>query len=140
MEQITLYGYQAALDAAATQSWYAAAQEWGCTCGHCRNFLALARQKALPAPILDTLDALGIPPEKATYVGELFTDEAGIHYQFSYRLCGSILSVPEQADSAPDAGRCCHEPYPYGAPDFPAPHFDLEFFLTLPWVLEEPLN
>ena len=32
--------------------------------------------------------------------------------------------------------RCCHEPYPYGAPDFPAPHFDLEFWVTLPWILD----
>ena len=32
---------------------------------------------------------------------------------------------------------CCHEPYPYGAPDFPEPHFDLEFYATLPWVLGE---
>ena len=35
-------------------------------------------------------------------------------------------------------GTCCHEIYPYGAPDFPEPHFDLEFYLTLPWTLEEP--
>ena len=31
-----------------------------------------------------------------------------------------------------DEVKCCHEPYPYGAPDFPEPHFDLEFYATLP--------
>ena len=42
----------------------------------------------------------------------------------------------------PDWGEsyCCHEPYPYGAPGFPEPHFDLEFWVTLPWVLDEPLE
>jgi succinate dehydrogenase/fumarate reductase flavoprotein subunit len=33
--------------------------------------------------------------------------------------------------------RCCHETYPYGAPGFPEPHFDLEFYAVLPWVTEE---
>ncbi len=37
-------------------------------------------------------------------------------------------------------GRCCHESYPYGTPDFPTPHFDLEFWVTLPWVLEKQPN
>lgn len=32
--------------------------------------------------------------------------------------------------------RCCHEIYPYGAPDFPTPHFDLEFWVQLPWILK----
>lgn len=140
MKQIDLYGYRVEFDDTATQNWYASAEEWGCTCGHCRNFLALARQKALPAPVLETLTALEIPPEKATYVGELYTDEAGIHYQFSYRLCGTILSAPEQEATDPYGSRCCHEPYPYGAPGFPSPLFDLEFFVALPWVLEEPLT
>ena len=88
--------------------------------------------------MIEILDALGIPPEKATYVGELFTDEAGVHYQFSYRLAGVIIDSPDAtADAAQNDIRCCHEPYPYEAPDFPEPHFDLEFYATLPWVLEE---
>ena len=28
----------------------------------------------------------------------------------------------------------------YGASGFPEPHFDLEFWLTLPWVLDEPVD
>ena len=28
--------------------------------------------------------------------------------------------------------KCTHEPYPYGAPGFPTPHFDLEFWVRLP--------
>lgn len=30
-------------------------------------------------------------------------------------------------------GRWCHEPYPYGAPGLPNPHFNLESWATLPW-------
>jgi len=92
----------------------------------------------LPEDVIKILDTLVIPPEKATYVGELFTDEAGIHYQFSYRIAGRIIDIPN-ADSNTNCKdiRCCHEPYPYGAPGFPEPHFDLEFYAVLPWVLDE---
>jgi hypothetical protein len=135
MQQTDLYGYQTELDPAATQGWYASAGAWDCPCDDCRNFVKLAKLRALPAPILETLASLGIPPEKATYVGELYTDGAGIHYQFSYRLCGAIRSAPERETDDPYGSRCCHEPYPHGAPGFPTPHFDLEFFATLPRAL-----
>ncbi|MDO4739319.1 MAG: hypothetical protein Q4A66_01490 [Eubacteriales bacterium] len=136
-----LWGYRAELDEQATREWYARAGEWNCACGHCRNFLALARTRALPPYVLEVLDSLGIPPEKATYVCELFTDAAGAHYQFSYRVAGVLVALPEQEDAAgPSKGRCCQEPYPYGAPGFPAPHFDLEFYAALPWVLNEDPN
>jgi len=118
--------------------WYGQSKGWGCECGHCRNFLELAGKKELPAHIVEILDELGISPEKATYVGELYTDDAGVHYQFSYRIAGTFLEVPGKAETEHQTEwRCCHEPYPYGAPDFPEPHFDLEFYATLPWVLGE---
>ena len=119
----------------ATQNWYTKANAWSCSCGHCQNFLTHARRKTLPDVVSAVLGELNIPAEKATYVSELYTDEEGIHYQFSYRIAGSILAAPSQEVTA--LGRCCHEPYPYGAPNFPEPHFDLEFWVTLPWILEE---
>ena len=129
-----LFGFQVTIDQTATKNWYAAACEWSCECLHCRNFLYLARQRALPAPILKILDALSIPPEKATYVSELYPVKTGHCYQFSYRIAGSILSGDEHISVMQDWGsaRCCHEPYPYGAPDFPEPYFDLEFDVILP--------
>ncbi|MBQ5682414.1 MAG: hypothetical protein IIV26_02735, partial [Peptococcaceae bacterium] len=81
----------------------------------------------------------GIPPEKATYVCELYTDDEGIHYQFSYRLAGTFEEIFNNTGKQL-AYRCGHEPYPYGAPGFPEPHFDLEFYAVLPWVIEEPQN
>ena len=82
------------IDEETTREYYKISSEWGCECLHCRNFLALARERKLPQ-------------DKASEV-------------FSW---GEM--------------RCTHEIYPYGAPDFPKPHFDLEFWLTLPMILEE---
>ncbi len=136
MEKNVLFDYQVEIDRAATQAWYAEHGEWGCMCGDCRNYVALAKQRALPTVIMETLDSLGTPLEKATYVSSLYKKEEGILYQVSYRVAGSILAAPEKEDKN-KPGRCCHETYPYGAPDFPQPHFDIEFFPTLPWVIEE---
>jgi len=139
VQNARLFGYQVEIDTASTKAWYGKSDEWGCDCGHCRNFLMLASKRKLPAPILEILSSLDIPPEKATYVCELCSGNDGIHYQFSYRIAGRILSQ-DQAVAAEDhwgGGRCCHEPYPYGAPGFPSPHFDLEFWAALPWVLGE---
>lgn len=122
-----------------TQAWYAAASKWGCDCGHCLNFLALAEKKALPVPLLDILSHFGIPPEKATYVCELCPTERGHCYEGSYRMAGTILDEREMDFIQHDWGtvRCWHDPYPYGAPGFPNPHFDLSVAIELPWILEE---
>lgn len=135
MKKLTLFGYSVEVNLDATQNWYAQANAWSCSCGHCQNFLTHARRKTLPDVVSAVLGELNIPAEKATYVSELYTDEEGIHYQFSYRIAGSILAAPSQEVTA--LGRCCHEPYPYGAPHLPKPNFDLEFWVTLPWILEE---
>ena len=140
MKKRNFGNFQVELDVDATTKWYAQSKGWGCECSHCRNFLELANKKELPRHIIETLGELGIPPEKVTYVCELFTDDTGIHYQFSYRIAGTIIDAPITDDENWKDGRCCHEPYPYGAPDFPKPHFDLEFYATLPWVLEETQN
>lgn len=134
MTKYHLFGFLTEIDEESTRSWYADADEWSCDCGDCRNFLALAREKQLPALVLEQLDKLGIPPEKATYVCQMYPEGDGQHYQFSYRIAGRILGGEETEAAA----RCCHEPYPHGAPGFPEPHFDLEFWITLPWVLDEP--
>ena len=133
-----LFGIQVEIDVDATKLWYGKAELWGCECVHCRNFLELARQKALPLPVLELLDRFGIPPEKATYVCELCPADGGHLYQISYRLAGHMLDeVQNSAAFEWGEARCCHELYPYGAPGFPAPHFDLEFYLTMPRVLVE---
>ena len=136
MEMISLFGYQVEIDEKATKEWYDNADEWGCDCGDCRYFVALAKKRKLPAVVLEILGWFRIAPEKATYVCEMITEDYWILYQFSYRISGNILK--ERDGKAPDLGkvevRCCHEPYPYGAAGFPEPHFDLEFWVRLPRV------
>lgn len=142
MTRRSFWDIQAEIDECVTRRWYAQAEMWGCTCAHCRNFLKIAGEQKLPDPVMKVLCDLGIPPEKATYVCNNFSDEKGFHYQFSYRIAGRILNEETRRTVSQDWGECdCgHETYPYGAPGFPEPHFDLEFYVTLPWVLDEPAD
>ena len=77
------------MDEQATRACYAQAPDWDCTCGHCRNFLALARERKLPEELLAILDSLSIPPEKATYVCELYDDGTGGRRACSTRSAGA---------------------------------------------------
>lgn len=167
MTKRQLGGSWVEIDEPNTRDWYATATGWDCPCGDCQNFLAVARARQLPSSVLALLDSLQIPPEKATYVCQLYSDGDGQHYQCSYRIAGRIIQeettqegiagratgetteTTERMEDTENAGKptaetrnqvgwCWHEPYPYGAPGFPVPHFDLAFVLTLPWMLEEP--
>ena len=135
----SLWYFEVEIDETATADWYAANGSWGCECGDCRNFLDLCKHNELPEAVQTILKELNIAPQKATYVCEIMPKDGGHLYQFSYRIAGRILNEATAKSTVADWGeiRCCHEPYPYGAPGFPAPHFDLEFWVTLPWVLEE---
>jgi len=134
MREIDLFGFRVEIDEAATKQWYDKADEWSCECGDCRHFVALAKKRVLPSAVLETLEQFGIVPEKATYVCEMITEEQNVLYQFSYRIVGNILKERdgEEKDSGRGEAYCGHEPYPYGAPGFPTPHFDLEFWVRLP--------
>ena len=134
MNEFDLFGFQVEIDEVATKEWYDKAEEWGCECGDCRHFVALAKKRELPQAVIEVLQTFGIVPEKATYVCEIVTEEHKILYQFSYRLAGNILKEREEAtkDFGWGEAYCGHEPYPYGAPGFPTPHFDLEFWVRLP--------
>ena len=124
-----LFGSLVTIDLDATATWYHHAEPWGCDCGHCRNFLKLAQQKQLPSPIIKLLEQFQISPEKATYVCELYATGGEHLYQFCYRLAGQILRENDLHESEFNwgTGGCGHEPYPYGAPEFPEPQFDLMF-------------
>ena len=153
MTTFSWYGYTVAVDEQATKDYYAKAPDWDCPCGHCRNSLALARARQLPTELLAILDSLSVPPEKATYVCELYHTEdwreKGLLYQFSWRLAGTILDKTAGEDSGPAWGPIVkfpwgewvlgHETCPV-AEDFPQPHFDLDISLYLPWMLDEPIE
>lgn len=153
MKRLSWYGYTAEVDEPIIRNWYARAEDWGCSCGDCRNFLALARGRKLPEELLDLLDRLSIPPEKATYVCALYQDESwrekGLLYELCWRIAGTILDRPAGEDNGPDWGPLVkghwggvmlgHDSYPV-KPEFPAPHFDLTCTMYLPWVLDEPID
>lgn len=131
LTQCRLFNSIVEIDKEKTKQWYAQAADWGCDCGNCINFLEVVKRDLLPSHIKKYLESLHIPASKATYVCLLDGEHL---YQFSYRIAGNILS---NESAWVDDGRCCHEPYPYGAPDFPEPHFDIEFCVELPWVIEQ---
>ena len=137
MKEFDLFGYQVEIDEVATKEWYNKANEWGCDCGDCRHFVALAKKRKLPSAVMEILERFGIAPEKATYVCEIIPEEHKVLYQFSYRMVGNIIKERERdtgdaADFGWGEAYCTHEPYPYGAPGFSTPHFDLEFWVRLP--------
>ena len=138
MKQYNLFGYLVESDTEAIQNWYKKSEGWNCDCGHCKNFLLLAKEKKLPSAVLEILEKFDIPPEKPTYVCEILEEKEKLLYQFSYRMAGNIVKERTEESSALEWGEvyCRHEPYPYGASKFPKPHFDLEFWIRLPWVLK----
>ena len=155
MTRFSWFGYEAEVDEQTVRSWYAQADEWGCTCGHCRNFLALARERKLPGELLSILDSLSILPEKATYVCELYHDESwrekGLLYELCWRLPGQILDKPAGEDCGPNWGPAVK--FPWGdialghegdpcseAENLPKPNFDLICTMYLPWGLDEPVD
>ncbi len=142
MDSYEFWGSTVEVDEESTQAWYHNASPWGCECDGCKNFLAAAKQGLLPAPVQDALRQLQIPPEKATYVCRLFSHDHTHLYQFCYRIAGRILalSTPDAKSMTWGEGRCGHDDYPYGAPGFPEPHFDMIFYANLPWATdcEEP--
>ncbi|MCD8089611.1 MAG: hypothetical protein LUD81_03140 [Clostridiales bacterium] len=136
MEQYKISNYTVEADIKKTLAWYKSYEGWSCDCGYCRNFLKTAKQGRLPREVTEILSALGLPPEKPTYVCELCPKGKNHLYDFSWRIVGNILKEPSQKE--PESIICGHESYPHGAPGFPEPHFDIMFFTEIPYILEEP--
>ena len=135
MKHYTMLNCEIEVDEEKTKQWYANADAWGCECSFCTNFLEVAKQRKFPEKVLHYLSVFSIPPEKATYVCCLNAETKKPLYQFSYRIAGNILE--DNASAIVEDTHFCHEIYPYGAPDFPEPNFDLEFFFELPWLIGE---
>lgn len=64
MKKFDLFGVQVEIDEEATKKWYDIAKEWGCDCGDCRHFVALAKKRKLPSAVLEILEQFGIASEK----------------------------------------------------------------------------
>ena len=91
MTTFSWYGYTVAVDEQATKDYYAKAPDWDCPCGHCRNFLALAKARKLPPEILEILDQLHIPPEKTTDLSEFCDEDGKLRCGLRCRVTGWVL-------------------------------------------------
>lgn len=142
MREYAFGDYQVEVDEEATRDYYRDSIEWDCTCGHCRNFVLLARERRLPEEMLELLDKLGIPPQKASYVCALYDKDEKPYYQVDYRIAGRVLKEPKKIIPPSDKFtlHCGWEIAPGTADDFPEPFFDLMLFFWLPWVLPETIE
>lgn len=133
MNRYNLFGYEVEIDETATKEWYANAHGWDCPCEDCKHFISLDKKRELPAVMLETLEQFEIAPEKATYVCSITEQDDEVLYEISYRVAGNIIKEKDgdKNDSGCGEAYCGHNPYPYGAPGFPEPHFDLEFWVWL---------
>lgn len=134
--EMTLRGWTFDVDEEATRRWYATAEDWGCTCGHCRNYLAQS-DTALPEEIGAFLDRVGVDRKKAGYVCQCAKEETGHLYQVQYPIVGRVLreGVQERDLLVLLPGQRME---PDGAEGFPEPRFEVECWVRLPWVLKEP--
>ena len=127
-------------DEEATRAWYEKAPEWNCTCGHCRNFVLLAKERRLPKEMLALLDQLCIPPEKAAYVCEMYEKGDKLLYQITYCLPGRVYQETEMENISFLWGdvNFAQEPAPHDTPE--EEYFDMNLFLWLPWIDGIPLG
>ena len=136
MMEVNIRGWRLEVDEEATRRWYQQAENWGCDCGHCRNFLALGRE-AIDEEFWPLFDQLGILPEKASYICQIDQEDGDHLYQAQYPLAGRILEQGQEQDDlrilTPE-----EREEPDGAEGFPEPRLELELWAWLPWVLEEP--
>ena len=139
MKEYDFGGFRVELDGAATRAWYRKSAEWDCTCGHCRNFVLLAKERRLPEDMLTLLDKLSIPPEKPAYVCQMDEKEGRLFYQVTYCLSGRVSRGPEENNVALPWGEVNfqREPAPHEIPE--GEYMDMNLFLWLPWADGIPL-
>ncbi len=98
MREYAFGDFRVEIDEEAPRDYYADSIEWDCTCAYCRNFVFLARERKLPEDMLELLDKLGIPPEKATYAYEVNGEDVDLLYFAIYRVSGRIVDEPEPVE------------------------------------------
>ena len=144
IQQVNFFGWALQIDYQATQSAYDyLPTNWDCTCSYCRNFRAAL--PAIPEAFRTALQDLGInllhPAEAIEYPGStnnLHLYEAWCHavghitttpsllldtYGRREIVSGVEVRVSDKLALLPD--------------NFPMPAVQIEFFIFLPWVIDE---
>jgi hypothetical protein len=140
-------GYHLEIDPNETSKAYSY-QLASCDCAYCRNFYAAS--SSIPRGLAEFLDSLGADSLNPVYISEICANPDGSHfYSLFYDVIGRIISMPVSSegsthisnavslDGIPESitARIAKEPYAPG--HFPPPAIEFEFFLNLPWALEE---
>ena len=135
MENYVLDRYRIVFDKEATSDWYQKYKGWDCSCADCQNFLTMVRKGKLPGAVTQMLQTFGLPADKPTYICKLYSSGESQLYQFNYRVAGKILNGPAPCEAVNffrGSAMFGYDPYPWRAPGFPAPCFDLMLYVYLP--------
>ena len=126
------------VDVAATRRFYETSSGYlSCTCDGCRNFpLAVPH---MPPALLDALHQMGVDPLKPAeqWVNCATPDGKAALYGGFYHGCGTIVKGDEHWRT-PDFELLVSDDCSLLKPDFPRPCFEVDFYCTLPWLLEMP--
>lgn len=123
---------------AANRAAYAKLSIPDCSCENCRNFCLAVRHA--PEALVAFFDSLGLSIEKSANVSSYsFGEKENVLYEGMYHLSGTIERIPMCAEPFEIAGASVHfhnnlAMVPEG---FPFPHFQMEVFFRLPWVLDD---
>ena len=134
--------YTLDVDVEATKCGYAQvpAENCGCGCSGCRNFLQAAAQ--MPEKARTLLTTMGVDPAKFVHISPMCALEGGakLDYLGWYHLCGHIVKGMQ---GLVDDQLCDGFSFSFtnqcqmADVDFPRPLIQMDFYAVLPWVLEE---
>ena len=118
-----------------------------CDCAYCENFHA--SHTSIPKSLVAFLDSLGVEYSNPVYISEICENPDGSHlYTLVYDVVGRVISVPDSFEGSLSSHPLEIEGLPEDitarislAPSvpghFPPPAVEFEFFLNLPWMLDE---
>jgi hypothetical protein len=146
-ERFSISGWELDVDFQATEAAYVQQDEL-CNCAYCRNFQSA--YSYFPKELTDFLKALAIDFSNPVYVFEMCKNQDGTHlYSVYYNLVGEIISDPgykkseeckyypialKEMQSTANSPICGVSSIPG---HFPNPAIELQFILSMPWVLDE---
>jgi hypothetical protein len=110
-----------------------------CGCSYCRNFAA-QRLTVYPPSFLTLLDHLGVDPNKEGEVYECGPARERRHYGGWLFLSGELVQAGDRAKASdnPDFEYRFDDAYkPPPEADFGEQFMVVEFYTTVPWILDE---
>lgn len=143
LDTIDLFGYTVEIDKDLTKDAFAHFPPgWGCTCTYCRNFRAGI--PLLPAALTAPIQRCGIDLMHPAEIVEYYGDQMHL-YEAWYHVVGRICAMPAAPPNSFGHYQLTEtiqiritDKIALLPKHFPTPVFQIGFFATLPWVLNEP--